>query len=336
MKVNLVSEAVGRITTIEQLLSASNINPNEWKVLKAKVNKREWQSKNKDTGEVTITELFQVFADIAPLHPLLSTDIKAMLLDIFNDDVKKIRAKKHKGWWLLANINLADVHLGRQEEKDPIGYMNTIKDKTMRVFDKLLRDKPDSLLLTNIGDYYNSELDWYTSSGKNKQDNLMNSNEMFRMGLNSQIELINTLSSELPTEVMIIWGNHDKGILHVMWDALDIYYSKSNVSIDNELENRKYRDHGDVKLWFSHGDGEREKDLVSVFSNEHGLGKYNYHTRWHFHEGSVKQYGKLILDTLASPAKPSNWERNKFTHVEGKIKGKLYDSKDGLISEYQF
>lgn len=336
MKINLVSDSVWRITTIEQLLSASNINLNEWKVLKAKVNKWEWQAKNKDTGEVTITELFQVFADIAPLHPLLSTDIKAMLLDIFNEDVKKIRAKKYKTWWLLANINLADVHLGRQEEKDPIGYMNTIKDKTMRVFDKLLRDKPDSLLLTNIGDYYNSELDGYTSSWKNKQDNLMNSNDMFRLWLNSQIELINTLSSELPTEVMIIWGNHDKWLLHVMWDALDIYYSKSNVSIDNELENRKYRDHGDVKLWFSHWDGEREKDLVSVFSNEHGLGKHNYHTRWHFHEGSVKQYGKLILDTLASPAKPSNWERNKFTHVEGKIKGKLYDSKDGLISEYQF
>lgn len=336
MKINLVSDSVWRITTIEQLLSASNINPNEWKVLKAKVNKWEWQSKNKDTGEVTITELFQVFADIAPLHPLLSTDIKAMLLDIFNDDVKKIRAKKHKGWWLLANINLADVHLGRQEEKDPIGYMNTIKDKTMRVFDKLLRDKPDSLLLTNIGDYYNSELDWYTTSGKNKQDNLMNTNEMFRLWLNSQIDIINTLSSEIPTDVMIIWGNHDKWILHTMWDALDIYYSKSNINIDNDLKDRKYIKHWNTTLWFSHWDGEKEKDILSIFANEAWLSKYNYHTRWHFHESSTKQYGKVILDTLASPATPSKWEKNKFTHIEGKIKGKLIDSKQWIISEYQY
>lgn len=336
MKLNLVSPTVWRITTIDQLLESSWIDKKEWKVIKAKVNKREGQSKDKDTSEVTVTELFQVFADIAPIHELLNSDIKKILLDIFNKDIKTIKTKDSKWWDLLANINLADIHLGRIEEKDPKKYMKNIEDKTMRVLEKLLRDKPDKLLLTNIWDYYNSELDWYTTSGKNKQNNLMNTNEMFRLWLNSQIDIINTLSSEIPTDVMIIWGNHDKWILHTMWDALDIYYSKSDINIDNDLKDRKYIKHWNTTLWFSHWDGEKEKDILSIFANEAWLSKYNYHTRWHFHEASTKQYGKVILDTLASPATPSKWEKNKFTHIEGKIKGKLIDSKQWIISEYQY
>lgn len=165
----------------------------------------------------------------------------------------------------------------------------------------------------------------------------MNTNEMFKMWLEYQIQLINTLASEIPTDVMIIGGNHDKWLLHTMWDALDIYYSKSdNININNDLIDRKYLKFGSNTLWFSHWDGEREKDLLSIFSNEAWLSKYNYHTRWHFHEGSTKQYWKLILDTLSSPATPSKWEKNKFTHIEGKIKWKNIDSKQWLIAEYQF
>jgi hypothetical protein len=48
MKINLVSEKTGRITTLQSLLDASNINKEEWEVLKHKVNKREVAMNKKD------------------------------------------------------------------------------------------------------------------------------------------------------------------------------------------------------------------------------------------------------------------------------------------------
>ena len=54
MKLNLVSEKVGRITSLEELFEASDINPKHREVLKHKVNKREVAMNKKDwTTELT-------------------------------------------------------------------------------------------------------------------------------------------------------------------------------------------------------------------------------------------------------------------------------------------
>jgi hypothetical protein len=48
---------------------------------------------------------------------------------------------------LLANINLADLHIGRVEQKRPDQYERDIKDRVFDLFNKLLKDKPDKLIL---------------------------------------------------------------------------------------------------------------------------------------------------------------------------------------------
>jgi hypothetical protein len=48
MHLNLVSEKTGRITTVEQLLQASDISLTEREIIKAKVNKREVAMNKKD------------------------------------------------------------------------------------------------------------------------------------------------------------------------------------------------------------------------------------------------------------------------------------------------
>ena len=64
-----------RIRTPEELIAAADLNLNIWEVVKAKVNSWPVASKNKDTGEVTVTRLWQVSLDLRsrllPLMPLV-------------------------------------------------------------------------------------------------------------------------------------------------------------------------------------------------------------------------------------------------------------------------
>ena len=94
MHLNLVSEKTGRITTIEQLLQASDISLEEWEIIKAKVNK--WESASKTDNGIELTELFQVVAELRLKHELLGADTKQMLFDVFQSVIPVLPTKVYK------------------------------------------------------------------------------------------------------------------------------------------------------------------------------------------------------------------------------------------------
>lgn len=333
MKLNLVSEKVGRITSLEELFEASDINPKHREVLKHKVNKRE-VAMNKKDWTTELTELFQIFAEVKPIHDLLQPDIRGILLEAFEGSIPRLQGPPLKDWPLLANINLADIHIWRVEERNPDKYEKQIFDRTMDTFNALLGSNPDKLLFTSLWDMANSEFNWLTSSGKNRQDNGMDSREMFQRVLNLHTDLIRNFATEIPTEVIIIPWNHDRSLMANVWTALDIWFSNANnVDIDNTDSPRKYRKWWITNLAFSHWDWEKPRQRLWVMSQEFGLNKENARIIWHFHEKEVKQYGPLEVETLGSPAVQSVREKNQFAHKAAKIWGKLYDKKKGKVKE---
>lgn len=198
----------------------------------------------------------------------------------------------------------------------------------------MLKHKPDKVLLVQLGDFYDAEMNWSTTSGKHAQHLSLKPQDMFKEGLQFHIELIKTLAGELPTDVIINHWNHDRNIMFQTGEALDLYFNDTNnVNIDNSEATRKYFERWDTKLWFSHGDGEKQKDLLKTFSTETKLKKHNYHTRWHFHEAETKHYWPLEVETLPSTATQSDWERNKFADKPWKLVAKMYDKKRGLVKK---
>jgi hypothetical protein len=94
MHLNLVSEKTGRITTVEQLLQASDISLEEREIIKAKVNK--WESASKSDNGIELTELFQVVAELRLKHELLGADTKQMLFDVFQSVIPVLPTKVYK------------------------------------------------------------------------------------------------------------------------------------------------------------------------------------------------------------------------------------------------
>lgn len=328
--ISLISEKGKRIINLGDLQELHWLDKDLWEVIRQTANVRE-VAMNKKDWSTELVQLHQVKADFKPISPLVKDDIKGILLNHFNNNIPVIPAPAEKDWPLLANINLADLHIWRVEQKKPDQYEKDIKGRVYDLFNKLLKDKPDKLILWSLGDQANSEFNWFTSSWKNRQDNGMSAKEMFERVLWLHFDLAKTLWSEIPTEIIIIPWNHDRSLMQNVWTALEIWFSKSNIEVDNEDEPRKYRKWGNTNLAFSHGDWEKEKQRLSIMSQEFGLNKNNEWTIWHFHERSVKQFWPLEVETLASPAVQSEREKNQFAHKTAKFVGKLYDKKKGKI-----
>ena len=319
-----------KIKTLKDLLEYWEYDPILWEVLNSDINM--WTTTMKMTDwQTKQVENYQVKAKLKPISPLVQDDIKKILLQHLSNNIPVIPSKEHKDWPLLANINLADLHIGRVEQKKPDQYERDIKDRVYDLFNKLLKDKPDKLILWSLGDQANSEFNWFTSSGKNRQDNWMTAKEMFERVLGIHFDLAKTFGREIATELIVIPWNHDRSLMQNVGTALEIGLSNSNIKVDNEDKPRKYRKRWNTNLAFSHGDGEKEKQRLSIMSQEFGLNKDNERTIWHFHERSVKQFWPLEVETLASPAVQSDREKNQFAHKAAKFVGKLYDKKKGKI-----
>lgn len=330
---SLLTEKWKRVITLEDLKELHGIDDSLWEVIRQTANVWE-QAQNKKDWTTEVIQLHQVKADFKPVSELVRPEVKKILEKVFGDIIPVQKRQQYDWGDLLVNINLADTHLWRVNQGNPKKYLKSIWDRVYSLFDRSLKDKPDKVLLWQLGDFYDTEMNGKTTSWKHEQQLSMKATDMFKEGLAFHIDLINTLSSELPTDVIINHWNHDRNILFQTGEALDLYFAKTNnVNIDNSEDPRKYYDRGKTKLWFSHGDGEKEKDLLKTFSTETKLGKYNYHTRWHFHESSVKQYWPLEVETLASTAEQSDRERNKFADKPWKLVAKLYDKKKGLVKK---
>lgn len=330
MHLNLLSEKTGRVTTVEKLLEASDISLSEREIIKAKVNKRE-VAMNKQDWTTELTELFQIVAELRLKHELLWVDMKQMLFDIFQEAIPILPTKVYKDWPLLAQIVHTDLHIERLEHRNK-NYLKEIDDRTMRLFEKLMKHNPDMLLYVNLWDYFNSDTDSKTTRGT-PQQNYLPERDSFRLWLEHQIALIKSLSAHIHTEVVYIPGNHDRSRLQSLSDAVDLYFAKT-LEVDSDNLERKYKTWGDNALGYCHGDGIKNKQIPLTMQQETKLKKHNHFFKWHWHTRFVEELGSVLIQQLPSPAHPSAWEINLWHSGRGKIYWQLIDKKQGKIWEF--
>lgn len=323
-----------RIVTKEDLLSEHNIDPKEWTITKQRINKRD-QAQNKKDWSTVIVELYQVLLELEPKHILITDDYKTILKNLFSWDIPTISTPKPEKTDTLWHIIHTDLHFDRVDHKNPKKYLKEIDDRTMRLFEELLKWKPSKLLYHNLWDYFNTDINQKTTKGT-EQYNSIDEMESFQMWLEHQLWLINTFASELPVDAVYTPWNHDRNKLQYLSDAINLYYNKSdNINIDNSHKQRKYYNRWVNTIGAMHGDGARVKQLHNIIPSEINIKKdHNYIYRWHSHQNTVERIGNMIIETIGSPASPSKYDKIMGYNSTDKIHGNLYDKKRGKIFTY--
>lgn len=332
MKQNLISPVVGRIMSEEELFKASKLDPTQRKATGGKINKRENASKGID-WEMILTELYQIKLDIERILPDQQLEFIDVIKSVLNKEIKQVKNPEYNWWWLLLNLNIADTHFNRIENKDPAKYLDSVRGRVLRLFEKWLKEKPDKALFVDYWDLWNAESDWKTEKWT-VQYSHPNVGEMFWLWINFKKWIYDTISSEIPLDVLEIWWNHDRKFHRMLAEAMKVIYSwTNNVNIDIVDNFRAYYRRWDVLTWHSHWDWEKEKDLLGIVNAEQKLWKYNFFTRAHTHVEQSKAYWPLHTDVLPTTATPSAWEINQGYLWKWPLKAKLYDKKLGKIAE---
>jgi len=327
----ILSAKWNRIITLDDLINTYEIDRKLYEVLKFKANVYEWQQKDPEWNPV-ILQLHQVSAEFKPIREVLN--YREVLLEVFNEWIKAKRSKKTTDWELLWVIPHFDLHIDKYVNGTE-QYLKEINDKTFDIFNLMRKQWVDKVLYVNGWDYFNSDWKQKTTKGT-EMHNSMTEKESFRHWLRNQIEVIETLSKEVPTDVMYLSGNHDDLKLQAMSDAVDIYFSKDGrVNINNDDQYRKYYDWGTTTIWAGHWDWVKDKDLLSVYAMEHWLNENNVYMKWHIHHRLTQMFWNLIVETFGTPSNPWEWDKKMGYIGKGKIIGQMYDKKDWKYGEFQ-
>ena len=333
---SLISPKGKRIIWIDELMDLHKLDPKSYQLIKLTANKRD-VAMNKKDGSTEIVELHQIKGEFSPVHKLLTQSYKDVLSEVFASATPILSWPKYNGSELLGVIPHFDLHIDRYEHKNK-KYLQEINDRTMQLFELLLKQWVSKMLYINGWDYLNSDWAkwWHSATTKGTpQTNYISETESFALWLAHQTQLIKTFASELPTDVIFTPWNHDHQKLQYISDAVSLYFNKTdNVNIDNSEKDRKYYKRWDNNIWVAHWDWIKHTKVPQIMANEIKFSKHNYFLKWHIHQRLKDDLWSVLVETFPSPAHPWAWENRQWFNTRGKLYAQMYDKKHGKFWEF--
>lgn len=322
-----------KIMSLEDLMTYWEFNKELWDIISSDVNMRTTTMKMSD-WETKQVENYQVKAKLKPISKLARPEIIEVLKKQLSSNIPTFSVWDSYGWkWNLANINHFDLHINRYQHNTK-KYLKEIDDRTMRLFELLLRDKPDKLLYVNWWDYLNTDIKWLTTKWT-QQLNSLKEQDAFWLWLEHQVKLIKTFASELPTDAYFIPWNHAIYSENYLAKAVDLFFSNTdwvNVeSTDNPMKKYIWWDNALVMM---HWDMIKDNQILPNLTTEWINKKYMYALKWDKHIRATKEIGNLLIDTYPSPADNCDWSKRNWWNKVWKIYWNIFNKKEWKTSEY--
>jgi hypothetical protein len=242
-------------------------------------------------------------------------------------------------WNNLWGIMLTDLHFDSSDIKGST-FNKRVKatdERIKRVLDRVMKFDPDSLLISNLGDTFNTDGNFKTSSQKVALQNNMPEKEAFKRTLEWEIKLLEKLKSYwLPLKYVKLPWNHDDLTTSHSATALD-YYFNGTVDIQ-EAENRFYQIRGSTLIALSHGDRGRGKRLFEMAVDE-ALSKtrkkieFMYGYLWHQHKSIIEQVWMMTIKNLQAPNTKTDRCDKYWYDVRQSMTGYVWNKDEWEIAE---
>ena len=298
------------VRTLEQLLAATEINQDEWKVKDTLINKwdvtswkrgypetiQNWQVKarlernNAYIRERIVGELFQNMVedytppvyDWTPERPLVDKEKNLLEISIFDLHIGKLA-------WGGETFENYDVKIARKR------FLASIQ--------KLLQNASgfnyERILFPVGNDFFNSDTMENTTTKGTPQDEDLRWQKTFDVGVRLLVDGINLLKqSGVPVDVLVIPGNHDFERSYYMGSYLSAWFKDDpSVWINNHASPRKYYPYGNVLLGFTHGSEEKEASLPLLMATDVESKPHWTDTKFHeWHLGHIHRKRTVKYD----------------------------------------
>ena len=274
------------IKTLNELLIATDVDLEAWKVKEFSVNKWDVTSFHKENSKTV--QNFQVKARLEKNIKLIN---EKAVGEIFKEMVKNYKppVTNYLDFDITVNsrlcptennlleISIFDLHLGKLAWAGETGENYDTKIASARFLEainKLIESASGfqySRILFPVGnDFFNSDNLNNTTTHGTPQSEDLRWQKTFNSGVKLLVDAINLLKqSGVPVDVIVIPGNHDFERSYYMGAFLEAWFNNDPVvNINNGASPRKYYKFGKVLLGLTHGGEEKESSLPQLMATD--------------------------------------------------------------------
>lgn len=346
------------VKTLEDLLTTIKIDTDIWNV-------DSWECKRynswiKKDGEIYNEPRYSLAAKFS--RKRLGTDVKQqkefILSELKDAIASSVPATPLRSYevsdGLLLELSAPDLHLGKLSWKDESGEDYDINIACQRYKEAIFNlagraplDNIEKILLPIGNDMITIDSRKNMTTAGTPQDSDSRFRKMLIVVRDLLIDVINTLVTVAPVDVVVVSGNHDYDSMFTIGMVLEAFYSKNdNVNIDNSATQRKYYQFGSNGIQFSHGNEEKHQDLGLIFATEKpqlwGETKFREVQLGHFHKNkklsflSADEHQGFQVQVLPSLSGTDAWHNSKGYNTLKQAKAFLYDKEEGKIAELTY
>lgn len=353
-----VKSVGSKIKSVEDLLRHIQADMTRFEVERSEATKWETATVDPQNGKPVVTELHRVFVRLKPKAGPSAEELIQSLIDgagklrrtLITPRVTKVRSTE-----VLQALVIADPHVGKYAWGEETGW----QDYDIGIAKRLLQESAGELLAEGeyrkvgkraiflLGDYFHYDTpDAKTTKGTPlERDGRME--KMVEEGAAILFDIIEQ-SASIPTEVVMVNGNHDTMMTVALRHILKAYFRNDpRITLNDAKTSRKYYTHGKVLLGLTHGD-KGKKRLGEIMPAEvpllWGNSTYREWHTGHLHgEAEVQTVGGVVIRTAPALCPPDGWHASEgyvgkprgmqtfFYHSGGSLLGMSVSNPDKSV-----
>jgi hypothetical protein len=343
-----------RIKTVEDLLAHIEADMTRYEVAASEATKWEVGTSDGDGG-TTVTELHRVFVRLRPkAGPKIAEAVEAMI-GAATREIRRPASKGHgkpkPGLWQV--LVVSDTHFGNYSWKQTTGA-----DWDLAIAEQVVRDtghellavgdshKPTRRTIAFLGDlfHYDRAERAETSSGTLlERDGRLQ--KMLDVGVSTLLGIVERSAETVPTDVVLVHGNHDETLSWVFHRLLlERYRNDKRITIDGTYTGRKYLSHGRNLLGFAHGHRAKKKlpQLMAIeAASQWAACPYREYHTGHYHSTAaewsrpIETIDGVLVRTAPSLCVADDWHASLgFLNARQAMETHLYAFDGGLTATH--
>jgi hypothetical protein len=249
-----------RIKTVEDLLRHIEADMSRFEIAASEATK--WECGDGEGGSI---ELHRVFVRLKPKGGPTTREVVQAMIDAAKKDIRKpltksVKAPKRDGLWQV--LVVADTHFGKYCWDKTTGGGDYDLDIAARLVGdaagELLAvgndNKPARRTVAFLGDLFHYDTPAGTTTGGTPLERDGRLQKMIEVGCDTLLSLVQQSAETVPTDVVIVNGNHDEVLTWTFQRILQERFRNSRIAkVKPDFTGRQYLSHGGNLLGFTHG-----------------------------------------------------------------------------------
>jgi UDP-2,3-diacylglucosamine pyrophosphatase LpxH len=342
-----------RIKTVEDLLAHIEADMTRYEVAASEATK--WECASGDgEGGTTVTELHRVFVRLRPkAGPNVAQAVEAMI-GAATRDIRRPAAKSHgkpkPGLWQV--LVVSDTHFGNRSWRGTTG-----SDWDLAIAERVVGDAAGELLAVGdthkparrtvalLGDLFHVDTPGGTTTSGTPLERDGRLQKMLDIGTTTILRIIERSAETVPTDVVLVHGNHDETLSWAFHRLLlERYRNDKRITIDERYTGRKYLSHGRNLLGFAHGHRAKKKlpQLMAIeAASQWAACPYREYHTGHYHSTAaewsrpIETIDGVLVRTAPSLCVADDWHASLgFLNARQAMETHLYAFDGGLTATH--